>query len=186
MSSRLPSWSIAHINYEGGATEQRSLQVISSWTIVHYTRLPSPPQINWISLERVQISLSCHSDRQRCLDVPGYFLFSSQVIAEVIPRILVGPLICNPLKIIYTSSLARIMVTEPRGWLLWHLWWHLLLLMGLAVQPALFHPCADLSRSETAVIMHIEYLHHPLCVALCVAIHRITDSLRLEKTIKII
>lgn len=43
----------------------------------------------------------------------GFFFFL-QSSNEVIPRIVVEPLICNPLKIIYTSSLVRIMVTEPK------------------------------------------------------------------------
>lgn len=44
-----------------------------------------------------------------------YCLSSGQVISEVIPKIGSGPLICNPLNVIYTSSLVKIIVTEPNG-----------------------------------------------------------------------
>lgn len=44
-----------------------------------------------------------------------YILFSSQVIGEVIARILLGSLICNPFNIIYTFSLVRIMAIIPKG-----------------------------------------------------------------------
>lgn len=44
-----------------------------------------------------------------------YCLSSGQVISEVIPRIGSGPLICNSLNKIYSSSLVRSIVTEPKG-----------------------------------------------------------------------
>lgn len=42
-----------------------------------------------------------------------YCLSSGQAISEVIPRIGSGPLICNSLNKIYSSSLVRSTDTEP-------------------------------------------------------------------------